>query len=330
MSDKILDELIKALTNEKIDASFLSDDSSPCVVAGFMSTGCLALDLAMGGGFPLGRVVEIYGDTSTGKSLIAAQACSTAQHNGGVAVYIDTETSVSLPIMEAVGVDVDSLIYLAPDTVESVFKAMETVIDKKPEDRDMVVVWDSVAATSSKAEMEGSTGDVGYLTHSRVISQGLRRLTRMVAKMDVSLLFLNQAKERIGVLFGDRVATFGGKAVGFHSSVRIQLSVTKKLKTGKRVAGILVRAKVTKNKVARPFREVDLPIYFGQGIDDAEASLLTLKASGLITVKGNRYVFDDLYEESFTKAAWSDMYYGEDYEDISEYVVEAIESMDAI
>lgn len=328
--DADLKRLIKALTDEKIDASLLSDESSPCIVAGYMSTGCVALDVAMGGGLPLGRIVEIYGDTSTGKSLIAAQACSIAQEEDQIAVYVDTETAVSLPIMEAVGVDTGRLIYLAPDTVEEVFQAMETVISRKPADRDMVVIWDSVAATSSKAEMDGVTGDVGYLTHSRVISQGLRRLTRMVAKMSVSLLFLNQSKQRIGVMWGEKVATFGGKSVGFHSSIRVQLRILKKLKLGKRIAGILVRAKITKNKVSKPFREVDLPIYFGHGIDDAEASLLALKAGGFVKMVSNRYQFDNMYDGVFTRAEWHNLYDSDDFPEITDYVEQSILSLDAV
>jgi recombination protein RecA len=240
----------------------------------------------MGGGLPVGRITEIYGDTSSGKSLIAAQACAAVQDAGGIGVYIDTETAVSLAIMRSVGVDVDHLIYAAPDTVEDVFSIMETAINKHI-DGHMLIVWDSIAATSSAAEMDKDTGQVGYLTQARVISQGLRRITRMISKKQVTILFLNQAKEQLGVIFGDKTATFGGKAVGFHSSVRMQMRQGAKIKNkDKRIIGIIVNAKCTKNKIAPPFRESKLPVYFGHGIDEVEAIFTFLKDAGVISSTG--------------------------------------------
>lgn len=284
-----LQDILKSIIKSGHQASMLSDDSSPCIVSAYLSTGCYVLDVLMGGGLPVGRITEIYGDTSSGKSLIASQACAATQDNGGIGLYIDTETAVSLAIMRSVGVDVDSLVYCAPDTVEDVFSIMETAINKHV-DGDMLIVWDSIAATSSAAEMEKTTGNVGYLTQARVISQGLRRITRMIAKKKVTLLFLNQAKERLGVVYGDKTATFGGKAVGFHSSVRIQMRVGAKIKTKeKRIIGIHVAARCTKNKIAPPFREAKLPVYFGHGIDEVEAVLNFLKDAGTVVYSGGWY-----------------------------------------
>ena len=310
-SDRI-SKLIKALTDANLDATRLSDDDSPCVVSKFISTGSIVLDTIMGGGLPCGRIVEIYGNTSTGKSLVAEQACAAVQEEGGVAIYIDTETAVSLQIMEAVGVDTQTLVYLAPDTVEEVFTAMKAVVESKEPDVPMLIVWDSIAATSSKAEMDKATGEIGYLTQSRIISQGLRKFTRQIAKSGVACLFLNQSKEKLGVMFGDKVATFGGKSVGFHSSIRVQLALASKIKVGNKktskVIGINAKAKVVKNKVAPPFREALLPIYFGHGIDNDLAMLLYLKDNGVVTYSGGNYTFQSKYDlPKFKKSGWSDV-----------------------
>jgi recombination protein RecA len=301
-SDEI-SALIDNIAAQKIPVSRLSDESSPCIVTGFLSTGCYVLDAIMGGGLPFGRVVEIYGNTSTGKSLVAAQACASVQEDGGIAVYVDTEAAVSLPIMKAVGVDIDNLVYTAPDTVESVFAVMEAVIESE-HGGDLLIVWDSIAATSSQAEMDKNTGEVGYLTHARVISQGLRKLTRLISKRHISCLFLNQAKTNMGMMFGDRVATFGGKAVGFHSSIRVQLSVKTKIKRGDRIVGIISKAKVTKNKVSPPFREALLPIFFGHGVDDALAAFEFLKSAKAITSAGGSSYKMDGISGKFSKAKW--------------------------
>lgn len=309
MAVDALQSLIDNLTRRGLAATFLANDESPCIVSDWASTGCYILDAIMGGGLPLGRIVEIYGNTSTGKSLIAAQACAFIQGEGGTAVYIDTETAVSLPIMEAVGVDIDNLVYLAPDTVEEVFKAMEITLDSKP-GGDMIIVWDSIAATSAQAEMGKATGEVGYLTQARVISQGLRKLARVISKEQVAVLFLNQAKTNIGVVFGDKVATFGGKSVGFHASIRVMLSVASKIKgKNKRIIGINARAVVKKNKVAPPFREALLPIYFGYGVDDAEAAFLYLKDAGVVkSVGGGYYSAIKMFSDKFRRVEWADIF----------------------
>lgn len=325
MTENQIKSLINSITKQNISVSVLSDESSPCVVSDFLSTGCYVLDCIMGGGLPLGRIVEIYGDTSTGKSLIAAQACASVQNIGGLAVYIDTETAVSLPIMQAVGVNVESLIYLAPDTVEDVFLAMETVIESMEDiDSRLLIVWDSIAATSSEAEMDKATGKIGYLTHARTISQGLRKLARLISRQKVAVLFLNQSKTNIGVMFGERVATFGGKSVGFHSSVRVELKIKSTIKDkAKREVGVTIRARVTKNKIAPPFRRAELPIYFGHGIDDAEAALNLLLDTGEVGSRGGWYSTElDGKEQKFRKDAWKDLYQKHQVE--IRYLVETI------
>jgi len=294
----------------------------------------------MGGGLPLGRIVEIYGDTSTGKSLIAAQACASIQEEGGIAVYIDTESAVSIDIMKAVGVNADTLVYSAPDTVEDVFKSLEKTLelvleDKAFEDIPFLIVWDSIAATTSKAEQEKETGDIGYLTQSRIISQGLRKDARLISKGKVSVLLLNQTRKKIGVQFGDTVATFGGVAPSFHSSIRVQLSVAEHIreKESKREIGIRIKAKVVKNKVACPGREAELPVYFGHGIDDAEAMFDFLKAAEVVGYSGGgwySYLPIEGEEIKFKRAEWSEAIYDKLYSDLCKQVDKAMRSGDLI
>ena len=331
-----LSALIESFKKEGLSASLLSDDSSPCVVSSFLTTGCYVLDAIMGGGLPLGRIVEIYGDTSTGKSLIAAQACASIQEEGGIAVYIDTESAVSIDIMKAVGVDVDTLVYSSPDTVEDAFKAIETVIaDETIGDVPLLIVWDSIAATTSKAEQEKETGETGYLTQARIISQGLRKNARSISKRKVALLLLNQTRVNIGVVFGDKVATFGGKGPGFYSSIRVELSVAEKIvdKATKRVLGIKIGAEVVKNKIAAPFRKAELPVYFGHGIDDAEAMFDFLKEAEIVEYSGGGwYSYHPLEgdEVKFKRAEWSEAVYDTHYAELCQQVDAVMRSGDLI
>jgi recombination protein RecA len=284
----------------------------------------------MGGGLPMGRIVEIFGDTSSGKSLIAAQACATIQETGGIAIYVDTESAVSLPIMEAVGVNTETLVYMPPDTVEDVFKAMETALDLDTT-TPMLIVWDSIAATSAEAEMDKATGETGYLTHARIISQGLRKLSRLISKRKVAVLMLNQIRTKIGVTFGNNVATFGGKAVSFHSSIRVHLKVSGKIKNSrtKRVIGVKTYAIVEKNKVAPPFRTATLPIYFGHGIDDADAMFEYLSDADVISHRGGGHYEIDGLEGSVTKKNWA-AFYDEHYDELADMVLEAAQREDLL
>jgi recombination protein RecA len=294
-----LDAILKSLSQvDDLEASRLSDETSLCVVHEFLPTGCYVLDAIMGGGLPLGRMVEIFGETSTGKSLIAAQCCASVQEAGGIAVYIDTESAVSLPIMEAVGVDTEMLIYSTPDTVEKVFEAMEKVIETEADTEEKIlIVWDSIAATSSIKEMDKATGETGYLQHARIISQGLRKMSRSISRRR----------------FGSNIATFGGKAPSFHASIRVELKKPKELKEDKRTVGIRTRARVVKNKVAPPFREAVLPIYFGYGIDDAVAMFEFLKAEKTLHhAGGGWYEWTPEGQDTvrFRISEWLDLYDG--------------------
>ena len=311
----------KRLKESDIMVTMLDDDESPCVVTEYMSTGCVALDSIMGGGLPVGRITEIYGDNSTGKSLIAAQVAALAQESDVIVQYIDTESAVSRDIMIKVGVKIEDLIYSSPDTMEQVFTLMEdTMLEKKAQfpDDHLLIVWDSIAATSTESEMVNDYGKATMANHARQMSQGLRKIARIIAKEKVCALFLNQTREKLGVMFGDNTATFGGKAVGFYASVRIQLKLGNKIKdANKHVLGINSRAVCTKNKVAEPFHMASLPIFFGHGIDDPLASFMYLKEAGLIINKGSKYT---LGEVEFSRAGWHKVY-EEYYEDIAGLVL---------
>ena len=317
-----------------VDVSLLSDDDSPCVVSEWVSTGTVVLDTIMGGGLPVGRITEIYGSPSSGKSLIAAQIAAQAQQAGHIVAYIDTENAVSIDMMEKLGVNIDELIYTAPDTVEEVFAFMEEAIETKAKidpENVLVLIWDSVASTSSIAEMEKEYGKTGYMDHARIISQAMRKIRGRFSKERVAALFLNQTREKIGVMFGDKTATFGGAAISFHASVRIALTLGQKLKIpGKKkakIVGMTTRAVVIKNKVAMPFKDADLPIYFGRAIDDTQASLLWLIDNGFVTGEAWKTIELEAGAERFQKASWPD-FYNEHYEEIANMILSTVEEDD--
>lgn len=320
-----IEDIMKALQDEKFGVTLLSDDDSPCVVSEWISTGCLALDEILGGGLPIGRMVEVYGDASTGKSLIAAQVAAVAQYNGDIVMYIDTESAVSIPIMEAVGVDPDKLIYHAPDTVEDVFELMKAVMDAKEEhdpDRVLLIIWDSVAATTTKAEQEGGMEKMQVADAARNISKGLRTVVRTISKGRTSCLFLNQTRTKIGVMFGDNETTYGGKAMDFYSSIRVRLKTGSKLVDGKNVIGINTRAQVVKNKVAMPFKEALLPIFFGHGISDAQAAYEWLGDHDMLEGSGSwRSLTIDGEEVKFQRNGNWPAVFDEHYDHISKLIL---------
>lgn len=315
-------EIVKAMKD--LDVSILGENDQ---VEEWVSTGCVALDSIMGGGIPVGRVTEMFGDPSSGKSLIASQAAGMAQQEGGIAAYLDSESTVSKKMMQMLGVNIDDLIYEQPNTVEEVFATIEQLIAARAKyepDKLLFVVWDSIAATSAQAEMDNEVGKANYGLQAKLISQSLRKITRVIAEQRVCLLFLNQIRENIGVMFGDKDTTFGGLAVGFHSSVRVKLDLCGKLKAkdGKHITGLKTRATCIKNKTDNPFQFFEFPIYFGSGVDDAEASFNFLKESGLLKTNGNTYILKtNTMEVSFMKSQWPDLY-NENYDDIAQFIMD--------
>lgn len=304
-----LSDLIHSLSKGKDYTITVADaEDSPCIVKGWLSTDCLALDVILGGGLPIGRIVEIYGGTSTGKSLIAAQCVASAQAQGYVVLYIDAERAVSLDIMRQVGVDTSKLMYADPETIEQVFELMEEIVLKHKSETPLLIVWDSVAATTNKAEQEAEYGKAVMGKHAQLISQGLRKFNHLISKHDVVVLFINQIRKKIGVMFGDDETTFGGEAIGFYASVRIRLKNGPKLKQATKVIGINTTAHIVKSKVSEPFGEATLPIYFGYGIDDAGAALHYLKDHDMIESGSWSKIVINGTEHKFQSSGWPELF----------------------
>jgi len=253
-------------------------------------TGALSLDLALGiGGVPRGRIVEIFGPESSGKTSLALHVIAEAQRNGGVAAFIDAEHALDPVYAKALGVDVDELLISQPDTGEQALEITDMLIRSGALD---VVVIDSVAALVPRAELEGDMGDIHVGLQARLMSQALRKLAGTINRSDTTAVFINQLREKVGVMFGSPETTPGGRALKFYASVRIDIRRIEAIKQGTENVGNRVRAKIVKNKVAPPFRLAEFDIMFGQGIS-REGSLIDVAVEHNIVRKaGAWYTFD--------------------------------------
>ena len=301
LAQVLADNLNKQFKDTKVAYFLDGSNATPTDVKEFISTGSSVLDLAISnrpnGGVAVGRITEINGLESSGKSLIGTHILSETQKKGGLAVYIDTETSVSREWLETIGINVQDLLYLHVETVEDIFQCIENIVTKiRESDRDRLVtiLVDSLAGASTKVEMEADFEKDGWATSKAIIvSKAMRKITQMVGRERIALIFTNQLRQKLGVMFGDPWTTSGGKALPFHSSTRIRLKNMGQIKdTGKNVLGMKCRAQILKNRLCPPLRHADFNLYFDSGIDDKGSWLQVLKDHKLVKAAGAWYTLN--------------------------------------
>ena len=298
----LADTINKQFKDMKVAYFLDGSDTTPTDVKDFISTGSTMLDLAISnksdGGIAVGRITELNGLESSGKSLIGAHILAETQKKGGVAVYIDTETAVSTEFLEAIGLDVESMLYLHLETVEDIFSAIEEIVAKVREsdkDRLVTILVDSLAAATTKVELEAEFDKDGWATSKAIIlSKAMRKITQMIGRQRIGLVFTNQLRQKLGVMFGDPWTTSGGKALPFHASTRVRLKNKGQIKDKKNhVIGMTILAQVVKNRLGPPLRSCEFPLYFESGIDDVGSWLKVMKDHKIVKQAGAWYTLTD-------------------------------------
>ena len=302
----IADELNKQFKHQQV-AYFLEDGSNPTNVTDFISTGSTMLDLAIAnrpnGGVAVGKITELNGLEGSGKSLIGSHLLASTQKQDGIAVYIDTESAVSQEFLRAIGVDTKKMLYVHLETVEEIFDTIETIVTKIREsnkDKLVTILVDSLAAASTKQEMDTDFDKDGWATAKAIIiSKAMRKITQMIARQKVALVFTNQLRQKLGVMFGDPWTTSGGKALPFHSSTRVRFKNAGQIKDKKNnTIGIKIKGQVIKNRLGPPMRTAEFPLYFDKGIDNYGSWLTVMKEHKICKVGGSWYTLPHIDTET--------------------------------